>query len=66
MLDPQSYRGRVATDAACFSGAQFPAGCTWLDSQAKIEDSLGDTNIIRADVTACTPLVTYAGKGIGR
>ena len=46
-IDPQAYRGRVATDVACFAATDFPAGCTWLDSQARIEDSLGVVNILR-------------------
>jgi hypothetical protein len=65
-IDPQAYRGRVATDAACFAKPEFPASCTWLDAQAKIEDSVAPANILRTDVTACTPLVIYGGKGIGR
>jgi len=72
-LDPQAYRGRVATngakvadtDVACFAATDFPASCNWLDSQARIEDSLGVVNIIATEVTACSPLVFYAGKGIG-
>ena len=36
----------------------------WLDSQARIEDSLGVVNILRTEVSACTPLVFYAGKAI--
>jgi hypothetical protein len=72
-LNPQSYRGRVATngmkvsdtDVACFAATDFPASCTWLDSQARIEDSLGTVNILPTEVTACSPLVFYAGKGIG-
>ena len=63
-IDPQAYRGRVATDVACFAATDFPAGCTWLDSQARIEDSLGVVNILRTEVSACTPLVFYAGKAI--
>ena len=63
-IEPQAYRGRVATDVACFAATDFPAGCTWLDSQARIEDSLGVVNILRTEVSACTPLVFYAGKAI--
>ena len=48
-LDPQAYHGRVAanavkvadSDVACFAATDFPASCTWLDSQAHIEDSAG-------------------------
>jgi hypothetical protein len=73
-IDPEAYRGRIAAnatmvasaDVACFAAPDFPSACTWLDSQARIEDSLGPSNIIRTDVTACTPLVFYGGKGIGR
>jgi len=65
-ISPEAYRGRVATDAACFAAADFPTACTWLDSQARIEDSLGRANIVRTDVSACTPLVFYGGRGIGR
>jgi hypothetical protein len=65
-INPEAYRGRVAADAACFAAAEFPGSCTWLDSQARIEDSLGAANIVRTDVSACTPLVFYGGKGIGR
>jgi hypothetical protein len=64
-LNPEAYRGRVAAnavkiasaDVACFAAADFPASCTWLDSQGRIEDSLGAANIVRTEVTACTPLV---------
>jgi len=71
-IDPQAYRGRVAAnavkvapaDVACFDDPGFPAGCAWLDSQARIEATLGPTNIQRTEVSACTPLVFYAGKGI--
>ena len=51
-------------DVACFAATDFPASCTWLDSQARIEDSLGVVNIVATEVTACSPLVFYAGKGI--
>ena len=63
-VDPQAYRGRVATDGACFAATDFPASCTWLDSQWRIEDALGAVNILPTEVTACTPLVFYAGKAI--
>jgi hypothetical protein len=73
-INPEAYRGRVAAnaskianaDVACFMSPDFPAACSWLDSQAHIEDALGAVNIVRTDVTACTPLVFYGGKGIGR
>jgi hypothetical protein len=65
-IDPQMYRGRVATDVACFAKPEFPAGCTWLDSQARIEDAAGAGGVVPTEVTACSPLVFYGGKGIGR
>jgi hypothetical protein len=73
-LDPNLYRGRVAsngrkvadTDRACFDQPDFPMGCTWLDSQARVEDAVGTQNIVRTEVSACSPLVFYGGKGIGR
>jgi hypothetical protein len=73
-IDPQAYRGRVAanavkvasSDVACFEAADFPASCAWLDSQAHIEATLGRANITRTEVSACTPLVFYGGKGIGK
>ena len=71
-LDPQAYHGRVAanavkvadSDVACFGATDFPASCTWLDSQAHIEDTLGVVNIVATNVTVCSPLVFYAGKAI--
>jgi len=71
-LDPQTYHGRVAanavkvadSDVACFGAMDFPASCTWLDSQAHIEDTLGVVNIVATNVTVCSPLVFYAGKAI--
>jgi hypothetical protein len=74
MLDPQAYRGRVARNAIkvadrdrpCFELPEFPMGCIWLDSQARIEDAGGVASIRRTEVTACSPIVFYGGKGIGR
>jgi hypothetical protein len=73
-LDPQAWRGRVARNAlkiaerdrACFDLPDFPMSCTWLDSQAKIEDAGGVASIRRTEVSACSPVVFYAGKGVGR
>ena len=72
--DPEAYRGRVAnngvkvaeTDRACFSLPDFPTSCRWLDSQSAIEDAVGVINIQKTEVTACSPIVFYGGKGIGR
>lgn len=76
MLNPSAYRGRVATNAVrvaesdplgCFEDmARFPAGCTWLDSQARIEDALGLANLQKTEISVCSTVVFYGGKGIGR
>jgi hypothetical protein len=74
MLDPEAYRGRVAsngikvaeTDRPCFMMPDFPISCRWLDSQGAIEDAVGIINIQRTEVVACSPVVFYGGKGIGR
>lgn len=73
-VDPNGYRGRVALDgapamaggASCFDGATFPASCRWLDSQARIEQTLGPSALIRTEVTMTSALVFFDGKGIGR
>ncbi len=73
-IDPQTYRGRVARNAVkiaerdkpCFEAMDFPTSCTWLDSQARIEDAGGASSIRRTEVVACSPVVFYGGKGIGR
>jgi hypothetical protein len=65
-INPEVYRGRVANDVACFGKPDFPAACTWLDSQARIEDAVGAGGIVVTEVSACSPLVFYGGKGIGR
>jgi hypothetical protein len=44
----------------------FPISCRWLDSQGAIEDAVGIINIQRTEVVACSPVVFYGGKGIGR
>ncbi len=74
MIDPNVYRGRVAsngravaaTDKACFDQPEFPMGCTWLDSQTSIENTLGAANIQRTEVTMASALVFFGTKGIGR
>jgi hypothetical protein len=73
-LDPEAYRGKVARngvkvaerDRVCFDLPEFPTSCVWLDSQARIEDAGGVASIRRTEVTACSPVVFYGGKGIGR
>ena len=73
-LDPTAYEGRVAAnggvvaanDRSCFASPDFPTACRWLDSQNAIEDQLGVINLRRTEVLACSPVVFYGGKGIGR
>jgi hypothetical protein len=65
MIDPKVYQGRVALDRACFAKPEFPMGCQWLDSQTKIEDLLGPQNLLPTEVTMCSALVFFGGKGIG-
>ena len=70
-IDPQTYRGRVARNAlkvaerdrACFDAPEFPMGCTWLDSQARIEDAGGIASIRATELAACSPVVFYARQG---
>ncbi len=71
-LDPNAFRGRVAmnaakgasTDVACFADASFPTSCVWLDSQAAVEDRLGESNIVRTEITLTCPFVSWAGKAV--
>jgi hypothetical protein len=80
MIDPEAYRGRVASNGlpgastmpggmpspSCFASPMFPTSCTWLDSQAAVEDAAGFVNIKRTEISACTPIVFYNNKGVGR
>ncbi len=52
----RAFALRVASDARCFGdAAQFPGGCTWLDSQAAIEALPGERRVrTGALVTAVT------------
>lgn len=71
-LDPAAYRGRVAlnakkvamNDKTCFDDPGFPGSCTWLDSQAAVEDRLGDAAITRTEILMTCPFVTYAAKAV--
>jgi len=65
--DPRDYEGRVAADAACFEQpALFPASCRWLDSQAKIEATLGGSALVATEITASGPLVFYGKQPVKR
>jgi hypothetical protein len=59
--DPLDYEGRVAIDTSCFDAAanDFPDGCVWLDSQAKLESLLGSGRLVATDVTQTGPIVLY-------
>jgi hypothetical protein len=65
-VDLKLYQGRVALDAACFARSDFPAGCDWLDSQAKIEATLGTMGIVPTEVLSTCPFVYYDGKPVTR
>ena len=65
-VDPKVYQGRVALNKDCFAADTFPASCTWLDSQQRVEDALGHAGLERTQVSAATPLVFYGGKAIPR
>jgi hypothetical protein len=59
-IDVKEYEGRVALDAACFDdAAHFPGGCTWLDSQARVESLLGAGALAPTELTATCPFVFY-------
>jgi hypothetical protein len=70
--DPNAWAGRLAmnavkvgmNDTECFTADAFPASCTWLDSQARIEERLGEANLERTEVTMTCPFVFYAGKAV--
>jgi hypothetical protein len=59
-VDIKLYEGRTALDAGCFaSTATFPAHCTWLDSQAAIEQALDKTVLVETELTEAAPFVFY-------
>jgi len=66
--DPRAadYTLRVALDPSCFGSTDggFPGGCTWLDSQARIESLLGQQAIHRTEVTITCPLVEFGGEPV--
>ncbi|HEY7372323.1 MAG TPA: hypothetical protein VIF57_09210 [Polyangia bacterium] len=65
-VDLLDYQGRVALDAKCFDQPDFPTGCTWLDSQARIEAILGARNLLATEITGTCPLVFYNKKPVKR
>jgi hypothetical protein len=65
-VDLKDYQGRVALDVSCFDAPTFPTSCTWLDSQASIEDALGAANITETEIMQAAPLVFYDKKPVKR
>ena len=56
-VDILEYEGRVALDQSCFNGDITL--CNWLDSQAKVEQTLGAGSLIATEITGTCPLVFY-------
>lgn len=65
-VDLKDYQGRVALDVTCFNDTGFPGSCTWLDSQAQIEEALGAANIAETEIMQAGPLVFYNKKPVKR
>ena len=60
--DPLDYEGRVALDKTCFEDAvanDFPDGCLWLDSQARLESLLGAGRLVTTEIAQTSPIVLY-------
>ena len=52
-------------DAACFDdSANFPGGCTWLDSESQLESQLGAASLVATEITQTGPLVLYDKKAV--
>jgi len=65
--DALELEGRVALDVGCFDdAADFPDGCVWLDSQAKLESLLGSASVQPTAMTANSPLVLYDKQAVAR
>jgi hypothetical protein len=58
-VDLKDYEGRVALNAACFDQPDFVSSCAWLDSQARVEASLGPGSLVVTEITGTCPLVFY-------
>lgn len=65
-VDPLELDGRVALDMKCFDEPSFPAGCVWLDSQAKVEAILGPASLIATEITGTCPFVFYDKQAVKR
>jgi hypothetical protein len=55
---------RVALDGSCFSSLATGDQCTWLDSQAAIEDNLGEKAITRTALLPACPFVMFRGRPV--
>jgi hypothetical protein len=64
--DIKDFEGRVALDTTCFGRADFPTGCFWLDSQAKVETALGASNLTKTEIMGTCPLVFFDKKPVKR
>ena len=65
--DARELEGRVALDAGCFDDSTgFPAGCVWLDSQAKLESLLGTASLRPTAMTVTSPCVFYDRQAVAR
>jgi hypothetical protein len=65
--DPLDYEGRVALDRTCFEDAaanDFPDGCAWLDSQARLESLLGAEHLVATEITLTGPIVLYDKQAV--
>jgi hypothetical protein len=62
----EDWNGRVALDTTCFAAATFPDACSWLDSQEKIQDALGEDRITATEILTTRPWVFYDKKPVAR
>ena len=65
--DPLDYEGRVALDMTCFEDAaasDFPDGCVWLDSQARLEALLGAGRLVSTEISQTGPIVLYDKQAV--
>jgi hypothetical protein len=62
LLDDKVFR--VALDGSCFTSPNAGDKCLWLDSQAAIEDNLGDKAITRTSLLPACPFVMFAGAPV--
>lgn len=55
---------RVAIDGSCFTAGDFPAGCTWLDTQANVENLLPVQAIYDTHRFSATAIVLFGGGAL--